>query len=187
MIQLLEYLQAANPMSPELEQEVRMALKVRDLPKGRHWLRMGEVCNHILFIETGLMKSYTDIGNKEVTIWFHREFDAVISVKSFFKRTPSAIAIKTLEPTRIWFAEYNDLQRIYQRHPSFNVNGRVITEEYYTLSEDHVRLLHLAPRERYHELLQLFPWIEGRIRDKEMAAYLGISAAALSLIKRDKY
>jgi len=186
MIQLLEYLQAAHPMTAELEQEVRKVLKVRDMAKDKHWLRMGEISNHIVFIETGLMKSYTEIGDKEVIIWFHREFDAVIGVKSFFKREPSDIAIKTLEPTRIWYAEYADLRRIYERHPSFNINGRVITEHYYAISEEHVMLMHLPPRERYTAFLKLFPWLEGRIRDKEVAAYLGITNVGLSKIKNGR-
>lgn len=187
MIQLLTFLQAVNPMTAELEQEVRKALKVRDIPKDKHWLREGEICNHIAFIETGLLKIYTEIKEKEVNVWFHKEFDAVISVKSFFKRVASRFAIKALEPTRLWYAEYADLQRIYEKHSSFNVNGRVITEEYYTISEDHVMLMHLPARDRYYELLRLFPWVEGRIKDKEMAAYLGITNANLSKIKHDRY
>jgi len=79
-------------------------VEVRDLGKDKHWLRIGEISNHILFIETGLIKSYTEIGKKELIIWFHREFDAVIGVKSFFKWVPSDIAIKTMEPTRISYA-----------------------------------------------------------------------------------
>ncbi len=187
MIELIQYLHMANPLTAEMEQDVRKALQVKELTKGRHWLREGEVCNHITFIERGLMKIYTEINGKEVVVWFHKEFDAVISVKSFFKRVPSRLAIQALEPTRIWYATYEDLWRIYEKHPHFNINGRVITEEYYTISEDHVMLMHLPSRERYYKLLELFPWVEGRIKDKELAAYLGIPSANLSKIKHDRY
>ncbi len=55
------------------------------------------------------------------------------------------------------------------RHPSFNINGRIITEHYYAISEDHVMLMHLPARERYAAFMTLFPWLSGRIRDKEVA------------------
>ena len=187
MIQLIEYLNLVNPLSAEMEQDVRKVLQVKELAKDKHWLKEGEICNYITFIEFGLMKIYTEINDKEIVVWFNKELDAVISVKSFFKRSPSRVAIKTLEPTKIWYAAYDDLQKIYQKHTGFNVNGRVITEEYYTISEDHVLLMHLQARERYFETIKLFPWMRQRIKDKEMAGYLGISTAALSRIKHDKY
>lgn len=187
MIELIQFLHFVNPLTPELEQDIRKVLQVRELPKGRHWLREGEVCNHIAFIESGLMKTYTDINGKEVIVWFHKESDAVISVKSFFKRVASRVAIQAVEPTRLWFASYQDLYELYRRHPGFNINGRVITEEYYTVSEDHVMLLHLPAMERYYALLDLFPWVRGRIKDREMARYLGISKEAFSRIKNNRY
>lgn len=187
MIELIQFLHMANPLTAEMEQDVRKALQVKELPKGRHWLREGEICNYITFIERGLMKIYTEINGKEVVVWFHKEFDAVISVKSFFKRVASRLAIQALEPTRIWYASYQDLYQIYGKHPHFNINGRIITEEYYTISEDHVMLMHLPAKERYLKFLELFPWMHGRVKDKEIASYLGVSAAALSLIKHGKY
>lgn len=130
-----------------------------------------------------MLKIYTDRLGKDLVVWFNRENDVIISVKSFFRRQPSELAIQALEDTRLEYAEHADLQRIYERFPAFNVNGRIITQEYYTLSEDHVMLMHLPARERYYELLRLFPWMAGRLKDKEMAAYLSITSVGLSKIK----
>lgn len=187
MIQLFDLLHMIYPLSAELEQSLRQILKVREIAKGKHWLRQDEVCNNIAFIETGLLKVYTERNGREVVVWFNKENDIIISVKSFFKRLPSGLAIQALEDTRVLYAEHADLQRIYQKYPGFNVNGRIITQEYYTLSEEHVMLMHLPAKERYFELLKLFPWMESRIKDKEMAAYLGINGANLSKIKNGRY
>lgn len=185
MIQLFGFLHMIYPLSAELEQALRQILKVREIPRGRHWLRQGEVCNNIAFIEAGLLKIYTERNGKEVVIWFNKENDIIISVKSFFKRLPSVLAIQALEKTRVLYTEHADLQRIYEKYPAFNINGRIITQEYYTLSEDHVMLMHLPAKERYYELLRLFPWMGGRVKDKEMAAYLGVAPQTLSGIKTE--
>lgn len=183
MIQLFGLLHMIYPLSAELEQALRQVLKIRDIARGKHWLRQGEVCNNIAFIEAGLLKIYTERNGKEVVVWFNKENDIIISVKSFFKRLPSDLAVQALEDTRVLYAEHADLQRIYERYPTFNINGRIITQEYYTISEDHVMLMHLPARDRYQELLRLFPWMEGRIKDKEMAAYLGVAPQTLSSLK----
>jgi len=183
---LFRFLHMVYPLTAELEQALRQILKVREIARGKHWLRQGEVCNNIAFIETGLLKIYTERGGKEIVVWFNKENDIIISVKSFFKRLPSLLAVQALEDTRVLYAEHADLQRIYEKYPAFNVNGRIITQEYYTLSEDHVMLMHLPPKERYYELLRLYPWIEARVKDKEMAAYLGITNVGLSKIKNGR-
>jgi hypothetical protein len=44
-------------------------------------------------------------------------------------------------------------------------------------------LMHLPPKERYAALLTQFPWMPGRIKDKYLASYLGITNVALSRYK----
>ena len=51
MIELLDFLQELHPMSAELEREIRKAMRCKELGRGKHWLRTGEVCNNIAFIE----------------------------------------------------------------------------------------------------------------------------------------
>lgn len=41
MIQLIGLLQMIYPLGAELEQALRQILKVREIPRGKHWLRQG--------------------------------------------------------------------------------------------------------------------------------------------------
>jgi len=183
MLELFQYLNSIYPLTSELQSFLMQALKKRELPANSFWLREGDICNRIAFIERGLIKIFYNLHDKEIIVWFNKECDIIISVKSFFNQTPSQLAIKTIEPTILNYIEHRDLEYIYSRYAHFNINARKITEKYYCISEDHLMLMHLPPKERYYALLKQFPWICKRIKDKYVAAYLGITNVALSRFK----
>jgi len=185
MLELFQYLNSIYPLTPEVQSYMMQALKKRELPANTYWLREGNVCNRVAFIEKGLMKVFYNLDDKEIVVWFNKECDIIISVKSFFKQLPSQLAIKTIEPTTVNYLEYKDLEHIYKRYTDFNINGRKITEEYYCVSEDHLMLMHLPPKERYFALIKQYPWMPKRIKDKYLAGYLGITNVALSKYKHN--
>ena len=184
MLELFQYLNSIYPLSPDIQSYLMQVLKRRELRANSYWLREGDTCDRIAFIEKGLMKIFYNSGHKEIIVWFNRECDVVISVKSFFNQIPSKLAIKTVEPSVINYIEYKDLDYIYSKYRDFNITARKITENYYCISEDHLMLMHLSPKERYTALLTQFPWMPGRIKDKYLASYLGITNVALSRYKR---
>ena len=94
MVHVLTFLESLSPLPAELEQELRRALRLKELGRDKHWLQEGDEPGHLAFIETGLMKAYTPYGEKESVLWFYRERDAVVPARM-------ALAIKALEPTRL--------------------------------------------------------------------------------------
>ncbi len=56
------------------------------------------------------------------------------------------------------------------------------------MSEDHVILLAMPPKERYKKIQEEYPWIltDRRIKDYMVAAYLGIDKTTLSKYRNGK-
>jgi CRP-like cAMP-binding protein len=181
MLELLSYLNSMQTLTPKTQEFLGKFLKKRELRKNYVWLREGEVCDKIAFIEKGLVKIFFESGQKEVCLWYNKENDVMISVHSFFSQSLSQLSIRIVEPTVIYYITYKELQELYQLDPSFNVNGRKILEQYYSISEMHVKLLLQPPRQRYETISQLYPWmVDGkRIKDKMLAAYLGVERTTL--------
>lgn len=187
MLRLLQFLNSIHPLNAEIEQHLIKILRHKQINKNRFWLKEGDICNKIAFIESGLLKIFIQNGEKEACIWFNKEDDIVISVKSFFKRTPSEFSIQAVETTEIYYIEQEELQRLYELSMSFNINGRLLVQEYYTASEDHVLLMHKSAAERYKQLAEKSPWIIQRVSDKELASYLNITPGWLSKIKSENH
>lgn len=187
MEELLFYLESIHPMSDELKQHLTNVLKVRVLAKKDFLLKAGHVSNEICFIAEGLLRCFYDKDGQEVSSWFMKKGDVIVSVESFFGQKESYEAIQALENSVIFYITYDELQTLYRLYPEFNFIGRVLLEKYYTLSEQRLYSLRMQrAQERYAYLLEHHPDLVLRVPAKYLASYLGIQEETLSRIRSRK-
>lgn len=184
MEELLRYLEAIHPMSDELKQHLAGILKVREFPKKAYLLKAGHISKNICFIGKGLLRCFYIKDNHEVSSWFMKEGDVIVSVESFFAQKESYESIQALEDTLVFYITYAELQAIYRRYPEFNFIGRVLLEKYYMLSEQRLYSLRMQrSQERYDYLFQHHPDLLLRVPAKHLASYLGITEVTMSKIR----
>lgn len=184
---LLNLFNAITPISKPLQERLSEALKIKVVEKKEIILKEGQVCNYIYFIEKGFLRSYYINDCKEITAWFMKENDIIVSVNSFFKREPSYEYIQAIENSILHYVHYDELQSIYEEFIEFNIVGRVLAEKYYTLSEERLYGMrsHTA-EERFNFLLDKHPEIIQRAPVGYIASYLGISMETLSRLRGKK-
>jgi len=184
---LLYLFRSIIPVSNQLEQRLSETLQTKTFNKKHLLLKAGQVCNYIYFIETGFLRSYYINHDKEITGWFMKEDDIIVSVNSFFKREPSYEWIQTIEESTLHFIHYDELQNIYKDFIEFNIVGRVLAEMYYVLSEERLYAIrsHTA-EERFNFLLDKHPEIIQRAPVGHIASYLGITHETLSRLRGNK-
>lgn len=184
MNELLNYLSLIHPLSEQLRQYLADNLELLILPKKAFLLKHGKICRNIYFIQKGLARCFYIKDDKEVSSWFMKEGDVIISVESFFKQQPSYESIQALEDCELLCLHYDKLQFIFHDFPEFNFVGRVLTEKYYTLSEQRLYSLRMQrANERYAFLMTHYPELIQRVPSTFIASYLGITLETLSRIK----
>lgn len=172
------------PISKPLEERLSETLKTKIFNKSQLVLKEGQVCDNIYFIAQGYLRSYYLKDGKEITAWFMKENDVIVSVNSFFKREPSYEYIQAIEDSVLHYIHYDELQRIYRDFIEFNIIGRVLAEMYYTLSEERLYgMRSQTAEERFTFLLDKHPEIIMRTPRSYIASYLGISFETLSRIR----
>lgn len=189
MEELLKLLNACYPVAPELQVNLLHRLPREVHRTNKLILEEGEICDWIAFIEKGLLKIYYELEDgTERVIWYHKEGDVIGSMKSFYQNFPSRLSIRTLEETHLRRIRKVELDVIYEKFLEFNINGRKITEQYFSMFEDRVILMALPSRERFKMFRQEYPWLldDPRIKDYMLAAYLGIDKATLSRYRNGK-
>ena len=73
------------------------AWKPLTLEKGAHLLKEGSVSNHFYFLSKGVARIYYHKKEREVTEWLTLDNTFFFSIRSFFTREPSALAIHLLD------------------------------------------------------------------------------------------
>jgi CRP/FNR family transcriptional regulator, anaerobic regulatory protein len=181
---LLTLLNSIHPLSEGLVSHLAQTLKTKTISKKQYLLRAGHTSRQICFIEKGLLRCFYEHGETEVSSWFMKEGDVIVSVESFFKQKPSYESIQALEETIVHYVSYDELQFIYKNFLEFNFVARVLAEHYYTLSEQRLYSMRMQrSHERYEHLFQQFPELILRVPSKYIASYLGVSEETLSRIK----
>lgn len=180
----LQRLRGIHPVSEGLEAAIRN-LDIVKVPKGTLLLREGPREDFAWIVLKGLLRSYYIKDDEEICSRFNAEDQIVLSVAFFYNRTPGYEFVETLEDSILARAHYDMLQQIYRDFPEFNFHARVLTEYYFTLSEQRLFLLRRqSAEERYRYFIEHYPeWLQ-RVPLKYVATFLGMNMETLSRIRK---
>ncbi|WP_417371306.1 Crp/Fnr family transcriptional regulator [Gelidibacter japonicus] len=162
-------------------------LQRRVIPKKSVFLKLNEIENHISFIESGVVRLYIPKENseKEITFGFSFKDQFISAYDSFLTRQPSAYELEALTETTLLSITYNDLQDVYKTTEIGNLIGRLAAERLFLIkSKREQHLLNLTAEERYLKLFKERPELIKIIPLKYISSYIGVTAQALSRIRR---
>src|SRR5450432_3278457 len=119
MTELLIFLNSIYPLSNGLNEYLTETLKSLEISKKDFVLKQGHICYNIYFISKGLVRCFYIKDDKDVSSWFMREGDVMISVESFFNQSISYESIQALEDCVLHYLSYKELQYAYKHFPEF--------------------------------------------------------------------
>ena len=184
---LIARLNGLHPMSEGLTEKIRSIAWITHHPKKTVLLKDGEINNHICMVVNGLVRSYYLNEGREITSRFMDEGFIITSWISFYTRKPGSEFIETQEDTTLACVHYNDIQKLYEEFPEFNIIGRKQVEYSFYMSEVRTRMLRKnTAEEKYKFFLENHPTLIQRVSLKHIATYLGMNEETLSRI-RTKY
>ena len=178
---LLKMLIKIKSLNKELYDALLNSFHDQQIKKGTMLLHEGDVCKRLWFLADGLLRSYHNIGNKEVTSRIMFRNHIVISPGSFFTQTPATESIESLSDGTVVTLSFADLQKIYSKFPEFNYHTRIITEQYFYKQEQ--RLYMLRKRDavaKYNYFLENYSDYLKDIPQKYIASFLNIAPETLS-------
>jgi CRP-like cAMP-binding protein len=162
-------------------------LQRRIIPKKTIFLKINEIENHISFIESGVVRLFLPKENpeKEITFGFSFKNQFVSAYDSFLTQKPSLYQLQALTEISILSISYKDLQEVYQTTQIGNLIGRLTAERLFLIkSKREQNLLNLTAEERYLNLFKERPELIKVIPLKYISSYIGVTAQALSRIRK---
>jgi CRP-like cAMP-binding protein len=187
LTQLLQVFNSIQPVVKGVEQYLLKNIYRCHLPKGKYLIRNGEVCDSIYFINKGLLRGFIKEKEKEITTWFALENELVAAISTFAQGHPTRENIQAIEDCELLAMKITDLDKLYQKYPSFNIVGRKVMELYYYLAENRAYITRLHDAEEKYELyLRYFSHFANRVQLTYVASFLGMSIETLSRVRSKK-
>jgi len=182
-----------NITSEEWE-HYKSKINIEYYKKGQIIHHVGNVCNKISFINSGLVRSYIlDDNGKDYTwnIMFNDNNAKVnnlfvVDYYSFITQNESMVNIEVLEDCELLVLEYEEVSGLHKTLQKEERLSRIITEvAYTTLYEKMLDRQTKTSQERFEALMQTTPYLLDKVPQYHIATYLGMTPQYLSQLKKD--
>jgi len=161
--------------------------ETRKLNKNEFFVREGEKCKEIAFIESGIFRSYYNAEDgKEITYCFRFPNDLIASYSSFISEQPSQENMQAITDAALLVIPKDKIETLAHGNPNWILFLKVIAEqEYMELEKRFFQLQRDSAARRYETLLQNHPHYIREIPLQYLASYLGITQRHLSRIRKE--
>src|SRR5687768_7620008 len=180
------YYRKLVPHISESELEVlESCLSARQIAKGDFLVREGQVCKHVSFINSGLVRVYYTTDGKDISIGFVGAGDYTSEYESFLTKQPAAQNIEALTEVEVVDLAFDDMQRLYKDYPVFQEFGRKIAEHLFImLNQRNTALLATSPEDRYKNMIANNPTLLQQVPQYMLASFIGVTPEHLSRIRK---
>jgi CRP-like cAMP-binding protein len=154
--------------------------------KRQFLLNAGEVCQYMIFVERGLLRSFSDDkAGSEHTMQFAMEGWWISDMASFFSGENSGYNIEALEESELLLMSKGVMDELLDEVPP-------IQRYFLNLMENHIIALQrrinvvqsMSAEETYLKLMEINPHLINRVSQQHIASYLGITPETLSRVRR---
>jgi len=179
-----QYFNGFVPLTHEEFEQILPYFEFREFGKKQLVVKLGEIDEYFNIILNGLVRKYTIVGKKDVTLQLSIEGQMIHSEISFNTQTPSNTIVEPIEPTLLLSMSYKNLQIVYNKFPKIEKLGRlVITYMFIKKDFRDFSQLKKTTRQRFLDYMKSHPDMLQRVPQKYLASYLNIKPETFSRLK----
>jgi CRP-like cAMP-binding protein len=159
----------------------------KTITKNDFLIRQGQVCNEIVFIKSGILRSfYITSEGEEITNCITFENELMSAYSSFISQFPTDENIQSLTSAQLQVISRTDLLNLYKKSIRWQEVGRILAEmQYVELEKRIVSFQKQNAKQRYEELLKNHPNYIQYIPLNNLASFLGITIRHLSRLRKE--
>ena len=175
-------------LAPEEQEQALALLQRKTIAKRTILLQPGHIDRNIYFVNKGCLRMYhTDKEGQVHTVCFYPENWWACDIVSFFKEKRAMNTIQALEDTEVYYLTLPRLEELLLKVPKFERFFRILTQNGFEMYQRRIiSNLSKTAEQRYLEFRKHYPGLEQRIAQKHIAGYIGITAAFLSMMRKEK-
>lgn len=185
MTELEQYIQSYFDVTADDMSKIAALFKPEILRKGEYYLKTGNACDKLSFIQSGFLRVFVSMEDKEVTQWVGSKGSFMTDLASLTFKAPARWNIQALTDTELHTIHYDDYNRIAETVPKWpDIEKRFIVK-CFTIMENRIYAhLSMSADERYamffHQNKELF----NQVPLQYIASMLGMTPETFSRIRK---
>ncbi|GET25491.1 Crp/Fnr family transcriptional regulator [Prolixibacter sp. NT017] len=183
MKELIRFINQYQELDPETEEAIQNAFVKETYRKNEFLLEEGKVCSKICFISSGLVRRFSINDGVELTKWLYYDTHWVASLFSYFRQEPSVEFLQACEETIIYSLSYKNEQKLL-KHPLFLAfHVKFLRISIAAFDEFHFVFGSMSAQAKYRYILEKFPLMIQKAKQKHIASLMNVSQETLSRIR----
>ncbi|MEO9802650.1 MAG: Crp/Fnr family transcriptional regulator [Reichenbachiella sp.] len=181
-------LESYAPISNETWLKFQAIGQIKNYKIGELLLRAGQQAKHIHFICQGMARTYfTDHDGNHYNKNIFSEGHFPASMVSLLEEAPSYLTIEMLEDTTLINIDYKKYRQLINEREDLKNFYISYTEKRWVIAKEKNELAMATQHatQRYLTFLEQNPGIIDRVKQKHVAAHLGITPTQLSRIRKE--
>ena len=185
MTELEKYIQTYFGVTNDDLTKISSFFKLTTLKKGDYFLKAERYSDRLAFVQSGILREYLNIDDKEVTKWISTKGYFAVDLSSFLFQKTARWNIQALTDCELYVIDKNEYQKIGQILPSWTELEKLFIAKCFTVLEDRiVSQISMTAEERYNQLYNFNRELFNQVPLQYLASMLGMTPETLSRLRK---
>lgn len=183
MTDLINIINSFQKLDSETEKAIGKYFILEKFNKNALVIEEGKICDKIYFMVSGAVRRFCIEDGEEVTKWIYTDNQFFTSLSSFFEQKQSFESFQTCEETIVYSLSFDDEAKLLE-YPLFaKFYIKMLRTFLSKINEFHHLFRTMTAQQKYTFLLQSFPQIIIKAKQKHIASLINVSPETLSRIR----
>jgi len=185
MTELEKYFQSYFDVTEADMSEIISLFQPAVLRKGEYFSKAGKPCDKMSFIQSGFLRVYVSVEDKEVTQWISSGGSLITDLSSFTFRTPSRWDIQALTDVELHTIHREDYDGIVKRVAGWpEIERRFIIQCFVIMENRIFGHLSMPAEQRYSAFFNENKELFNQVPLQYIASMLGMTPETFSRIRK---